>query len=429
MIAARLMLGEQPSIGGQKERAEVGPVRWKARSNKKGEDEMDAYAKRVVLLSTAMALAALALAALLLIAASPAATLVRADAPDTLDWVMTVNFSDTTIHTVNTANSTVYGPFLEGQLGPSQSLLDIAVTPDGTTALVSSFISQMLYVIDVSDPTTPSLLGSVELPMFAEDIAITQDSRFALVTDGGSNSLVASVDILSRTLAYTTDVSPAYAQAVDVAPNGTVVVADYLGGGVATLVIDASGHITSIATYSHTYQGDLPWPINVGVAPDGETVIVAYYFTDAVGIYQITAPGILSYTGVVSGLPGGQQSVAFNAAGDRAYVVSTVPTPTDQLSVLEIAGPGVVSLHAAGAADLLSNMNGGLYGVDVIAVSGGRAFVGNPSTGGVTTTHLAVVDVDDYGVSFLPVGDFPIGVAIIPPKKFFFPFIRTGSLP
>jgi DNA-binding beta-propeller fold protein YncE len=392
---------------------------------------MQLYVRKAVLLSAMLTLATLALVALLLTAASPAAQPVRADTPSTLDWVVTVNISDTTIHTLNPTDSTVYGPFLEGQLGPPDNLLDIAVTPNGTTALVSSFASNTLYLIDVSDPTAPSLLGSVTLPMYAEDIAITKDGRFALVADGGFSSLVASVDILSRTLVYTSDLAPGMAQAVDVAPNGTVIVADYLGGSVATMVIDASGHLTPVEAYTDMYGGELPWPINVGVAPDGETVIVAYAFTDAVGIYQITAPGILSYTGAVSGLPGDQQSVAFNAAGDRAYVVSTAPTPTDQLSVLEIAGPGTVRLHTAGVADLLSDVSGGLYGVDVIAVAGNRAFVGHPSTFGMTmTTHLAVVDLDDYSVTSLPVGAFPAGVAVIPPKTFYFPFASiSGSSP
>jgi hypothetical protein len=371
-----------------------------------------------------LTLDALALVALLLIAASPTAQPVHADAPGTLDWVVTVNYSDTTIHTVNPANNTVYGPFLEGQLGPPHNLFDIAVTPDGTTALVSSLASRTLYLIDVSDPTTPSLLGSVELPMPAEDIAITKDGRFAVVTDGPFSSLVASVDILFRTLVYTSDLAPSMAQAVDIAPDGTIIVVDYVGGSVATLVIDASGHMTPVESYTHTYGGELPWPVNVGVAPDGETVIVAYAVTDAVGIYQITAPGILSYTGVVSGLPGDQQSMAFGTAGDRAYVVSTTPTPADQLSVLEIAGPGVVSLRTAGAADLLSDVSGALFGVDVIAVVGSKAFVGQPATYGTTMTpHLAVVDLDDYSVTSLPVGAYPAGVAIIPPKKIYIPIL------
>jgi hypothetical protein len=376
-----------------------------------------------------------------LITANNAAGSVRADDPRLDDWVITTNFSDSHIFIMNATSDTIYGPFLEGQLGASQNLLDVAITPDGKTALVSNFGDQALYFIDISDPTSPSLGSplpvSLTLSMFAEDIAITHDGRFALVTDGAFSSMIASVDTLSRTLVYTLNMETGYmtpthdAQAVAVAPNGTVVYADYFAGEVGTALIDAAGHLAHVGTYSYTIGDHLPWPSNIGIAPDGQTVIVCDAFSSTVGIFQITAPGVLSHTGIVTGLLSevvsgtspGVQSVAFNAAGDKAYAVINArfddlgdPLP-DQLAVLDISGPGQVSLDMASAVTLPRATSGQLFGVDVIAVAGRKVYVGHPTISITDTNPLAVVDLADYSVIPLEIGGYPVSVAATPPMR------------
>lgn len=354
-----------------------------------------------------IALSGLVLATLLLcmtgIGASPVFAQVGGD------WVITVNYNDLTVHTVNAATNTVYGPFLTGQLGAQgEKLLDVSVTPDGTTAIVSNFSGRRLYFIDVSNRTAPSLLGSTDFSPVGPplDVAITHDGQFALITDGSLGTWVASVDIASRTLVDTVNLGGNKAHAVAVAPNGTVIVAGASGSTLDTITIDAAGNL-SLGT---TYTEGLSSCINVGVAPDGETVIVCNLFDNTVAIYQVTGLGALTYKGTVGGLPGDQGAVAFSAAGDKAYVVS-VETSPDKLSVLDITAPGTVSLNTAGAADLLSDTAAWFLGVDPIAVAAGGAYVGNPCLDGTTTSNLALVDLTGYGVNSLAVGDFPVGVA------------------
>ncbi len=116
----------------------------------------------------------LAWVALLLAIVPLAACPVHADAGDG-PWVVTVikgkDHLDPlpgAIYTVDTAANTLYGPFLQGQLGtPAGELLDVAVTANCTTALVSNLGDQKVFFIDVTHPTSPHLLGSVDLPMFA----------------------------------------------------------------------------------------------------------------------------------------------------------------------------------------------------------------------------------------------------------------------
>ena len=46
------------------------------------------------------------------------------------------NFVDSSIHILDPATNTLFGPFLTGQLGEGNSSLKAVVTPDGKTALI-----------------------------------------------------------------------------------------------------------------------------------------------------------------------------------------------------------------------------------------------------------------------------------------------------
>jgi DNA-binding beta-propeller fold protein YncE len=339
-------------------------------------------------------------------------------------WVITAVFSESAVAVINTMDHTVHGPFLAGELGSPYSLLDIVVTPDGSTALVSNFSNQAVYYLDVSNPIAPSVITSVTIPFFAEDIALSHDGRYAVVTDGGFTSMVATLDVITPSLVFTANLGTNYAQAVDVAPDGTVVLVNYSAGTLTSLLLDASGTLSHTHTYTQLVDGNRSFPLNVNIAPDGQTVLVSNFYTDAVGVYQIISPGVLTQTGMLHGLPGDQQSIAFSPAGDQAFVLSVVTTPTDQVSVLDILGPGQVSLNAAGVANLKSNAFGGFFGVDVLAVAGGRLYAGNPSSSGMTET-LTVVDLYNWGVTGVPIDDYPIGVAVIPPRRIFLPTISN----
>ncbi len=382
---------------------------------------MKSHTVKSGMILTALALAMLlTLASLLPLTAHSPVNSVRAYSSDPGTWLITANFSNSTISLVNTTDNMIYGPFLKGQLGPAKNLFDVAVTPDGKTALVSNFYKQAVYFIDLSTPLSPSMIVSVTLPMPPEDIAITHDGKFALVTDGGSSSWVASISLISRTLVYSLNVNLLAAQAVETAPDGTIIIANYLDGRLGTLAIDDAGRLTSVMSYTLDSGG----PVNVGVAPDGQTVLVCSGSSRNMHVYQITSPGNLTYKMTVSGIPTGTQSVAFNSAGDKAYVVSSSGVPTQTLSVLDIYAPGVVALNTAAAADLLGEVEGQSFGVDVIAVVGDKAYVGNPSSSSKIPA-LRMVDLDDYSVTSLPLNpkDYPIGVAVIPFRKLYLPVI------
>jgi DNA-binding beta-propeller fold protein YncE len=343
---------------------------------------------------------------LLLILALSAAVAPRdalADGPN--GFVIVTNNNSRTIHTIDTATNTVHGPFFTaGELGTSGHILDVALTHDGKTALIAHFGDKKVYFVDVSDPTSPVLLGHVGLTTIApEDIAITHDDQFAVVTDGGpSGTGIVSIDINSRSEVDTKDATGG-AQAVAIAPDGTVIVIGHASNSMETFTIDNAGALT----FSASYTDGLSDPYNVDIAPDGQTVIVCNEHANTATVYLINGLGTLIPQGTVAGLPGKEQSVAFNQDGSKAYVLSIGPDP-DQLSVLNITGPGAVSLETAGAATLFSNRDS-FFGVDTITVAGNIAYVGGypyaPSS-----TELAEVNLTNYDVSSVTVGNNPTGV-------------------
>jgi DNA-binding beta-propeller fold protein YncE len=349
------------------------------------------------------------------------------------------------LYTVDAETDTLYGPFLAGQLGAAGGgLFDIAVTPDGNTAVVSNFGNRTVYFVDVSDPTNLQLLGHVNITIFAEDIAITPDGKFALVADGGFSSYISSINIATRTLieeANLTDTG-VFANAVTVAPDGTVICADYFQGMLQTFTVDGFGHLTTRFTYNISrFTTDnfnfTDRPVNVAVAPDGQTVLLMTTTSPYVTVYQITSPGTLTYIGRVPGLPaiwddtenneqwwGSRQSVAFSSDGRKAFVIDNgVYDPVQEfylnntISVLDITAPGSVSLSAPSAAILRYNSSSQLFGVDVLDIALNKLYVGNPTlSNGVPYLH--VVNLNDFSVSTIPVGknetEVVVGVATIP---------------
>src|SRR3989304_6108998 len=326
----------------------------------------------------------------------------------------------------------VFGPFLGGQLGVSGLLQDVATTPDGNFALVGNSELQTVFLIDVSDPTNPTLADSVNIGLGSSlqeiDIAIAPNGQFALAVGGigdQTGNQIAILDLAPFTLTttYTLTTPDAGTGCIDIAlDNQTVIVCDTLNNRIIFGPIDPSSGLTSENTLA---AGNTP--INAAISPDGQTVLVANFVVDivsgtpddTVSVFRITGPGMVvaGATPTVSGLPGSQQSIAFSPDGDRAFVVSVAPSP-DQLSELQVNGPGNVSLSGAGVADLLSDSNGGFFGVNVLAVrpDGLFALVGNNFDPIVPSPDVSLVNLSNFTVTNIDTNsNIPVGIDIIPP--------------
>ncbi|AKG90992.1 Lactonase, 7-bladed beta-propeller [Geoglobus ahangari] len=331
------------------------------------------------------------------------------------EWAVVANSDNATISTINlsASPSAVHGPFLQGQLGVQDGVLDVVITPDSRRAVVSNFYSNEIYVVNITDPTSPVVEGSVSIPFSPEDLAITSDGKYVLVTDGLSALEMAVVDLNAMTLNATYSLQNDYMNAIAIAPDNTVIIVSYLTDKIIYGMFDPNVGIASVNTMQ-TEDG----PVNVEISPDGKTVLVANYESGGnMSVYAITAPGTLApgVTPLVTGLPNGIQSIAFSPDGTKAYVVSTADSADDVLSWVQINSVGDVSLGGSGVATLLSNVDDGYFGVDVVALTsdGSVAVVGNPGEGFAMSPskNVTMVDLSTWVTSSINTNEaYPSGI-------------------
>ncbi len=368
------------------------------------------------------------------------------------------------IHVVDLGQTppVVYGPFLAGQLTPERGagVFDIALFKGGKRALISTFGDSKVHMVDLKNPANPVLMGSIELPFFAEDIAITKNGKLALVTDGGFSPTVAFIDLKTFTLTSVFDLGEKSAQAVAISPNGKIAIfADYFGGAIHYGRINKMRNgLESVRTialcdagqYDNATDcmGPVGLPVNVTISPNGRTVLVAISNGGAIAAFELTGKGDLipGNPFILTGLPGGpisnnwsndggNQSIAFQ--NDKtAYVLSQrinlpdgdeavvrdgqVEYPDadgerpNQLCQINILGPGRTE-YVTARFTLLNSGSSQLFGVDTLAIYNRYALVGNPTKSisnpydnpyynnvafiDLVTGVLTPIELNNYGVA------------------------------
>lgn len=366
-----------------------------------------------------------------------------------------VAFSNGWIGMIDARTQTVSAPFLVGEIGSAggQSL-DVVVTPDRKKALVSNFGDATIHIIDISKRTAPSVLGAVTLSFFAEDIALTPNGRYALVTDGGFSPKIAVIDVETGVLVeeyVSPDINPdplvteydTFFNAIAVAADGqTVLAVDYFTKKVNSLTIDAAGHLTFVSSIDVSNGGTFG-PVNISISPDGKTAIVAgpAYATAPVlpadnmrfPVLEITAPGTVelrSYV-VTAARINASQSIVFNSRGTKAYALcvqedpdpADLIVPTNAIVELDVIGPGAVS-DSGLTVDVDFVGTSQLFGVDTLAIdrTGRYLYVSNQTVSGAKS-HLQVVDVKTHAV--VKTIDFA-DVEMPPASGIFEPALPTG---
>ena len=381
------------------------------------------------------------------------------------DYFGIVVINQSSIGILDGLTQTMSFPLLVGELGSvGGGRFDVVITPDGKTAMVSNFGDSTVYFIDTNDPTAPYVSGSITLSFFAEDIALTPDGTYALVTDGGFAPKIAVIDVEDQSIVEEyevpvdeedDDAPEYYHNAVAVAKDGqTVLTADYFQGNVNCLTLSSDGHLTYVSTIDVS-NGDTIRPVNLAISPDGETVIVATVGDAddmAFPVLTITGPGQVELTDMVT--PGisitGSQSIVFK--GHKAYLhcvqeivddlnfqvaarsadnAQTTPDylprngvedPNNVIVALDITSPG----HASDAGTPIEVGFTGrsqLFGVDTMAMDyeTGYLCVSNPTVSGgknyvqiVDVNEGTVVDQHNFGAVWVD-GDWeqsiPVGVA------------------
>jgi hypothetical protein len=237
--------------------------------------------------------------------------------------------------------------------------IDVAVTPDGKTAVVTGFSPRKVYFVDLTTET-PTVTGSVNTPMSAEDIVVTCPSAcYALVADGGSATSIVSINIATKTIVSTLNL-PVSAQGITVTRNGLVLVNAYNNvSTIRVISLSSTGVLTDTGT---TVNGGGNGALNVTPSPNGKLALVANVDSGSVGVLQIADDGTVS---LVKSVPSFSfvQSIAFTPDGLHAYALLL----GGQVGVLNVDAANNVT--DSGVRIPIGGTTPGFYGVDQIAVT------------------------------------------------------------
>ena len=218
----------------------------------------------------------------------------------------------------DTASVTVFDADTDTVLGtvsitPGRAIGDVLITPDQSRGFVTNFNSEV-FVIDLTT-SPPSLAGGtnpIPISNYGEDLSISPNGRFLVVSDGSAFQPISVIDIAAQAEISTLSVG-SDTNSVDVCSDGSVLATSAQAGTVRRLTISGTGTLTDTGEVL-VAGGDEP--NNVFCAPSGNTGIVIT--RDADKIRSFTIPGLgLVDTRALSGNLG--VSGLVNSAGDWAF--------------------------------------------------------------------------------------------------------------
>jgi len=340
-----------------------------------------------------------------------------------------IQFIDPSNNTLAFGGDTI----LAGDLGSyGGGLFDVVITPDNKTAIVSNFGDSKIFFIDIShglDPLNPpTLLGFTRIGFFAEDMDITPDGKYVLVTDGGFSARIGVVEIATRKLIKSNILvkNTKYANAVNVIERSGeyfVLVADYFAGAVHLFSLTREGIDVGSVQFVKTVRITPFRPVNLAISPDNQTVLTVIAGLSGMVVLYFNNAGEL-VTGVTGNAKGivampskNGQSCVFSEDGKKAYYLSNSQNKGTLVNVLSVT-PGVPPTVTPTEVSIPISMARGtsqLFGVDTIALGpdGNTLYVTNPTLSG-GMADVAIVDLtpgSEAQIGFIPTNGIPTGIA------------------
>lgn len=382
-----------------------------------------------------------------------------------------VNSNTNSIQFIDPLAQHVSNPYLAGPLG-SGGLLDVVITGDGKTAIISNFSDNLLFFIDISGgfAGVPTIAGSVSLPFYPQDLESTPDGKYVLVTDGGYSPYIGLIDVASRTLSNIFNFQQNHAQAISITPDGQMVfTADYTNGMTHQYRLTSNGDLIFVKSINFldraTWPSDvhipkywenqvLPFfPVNIAISPDGSLVLVQSGGnnqaatlvrdpqTGEYSLHQLFSPAPFSRTQEVYGtVKYKSQSCVFSHDGKTAYYFLTSNEPKSYIVVIDLASeilgtspaggehwlsgrPRNITWNVTGKSQVIPSgpgiqlqpprSFGNLFGVDTIALdpSGDYLYVTNPTVSG-GLSGISIIDlITESQLITVPAQGIPTGIA------------------
>jgi len=311
---------------------------------------------------------------------------------NSFDIGVVIDSGDNSLFLLEPETDTLYGPYLQGELGAGNAAVNCRILPDGKTALITNSNAYPIYFISMPDRfgQAPEVTDSINIGYGADKSAISPDGKTALVSYNGTEKFIATVDTVNRSLLTIYNLPEGQnVTALDIAAdNQTVLLADSINSRVHVLLLDPAGNLSPVETLALGFQ-----PCDIAVSPDGLTAIAVNPTIGTPAVLRLDAPGKVSIMEENPALAG-SLGVAATFHGTTLCYLST----PFNLRLFSVNGPGNVT--DSGSIEISDNA-----GVNVAAVNTGAvSIVGNwayihqkasgPADGVSTDQHLGITVLD-----------------------------------
>jgi YVTN family beta-propeller protein len=185
------------------------------------------------------------------------------------------------------------GTTVAGQAPEGDCPYRVAITPDGSKAVVANVLSDNASIIDLTSYSVDTILPIGDR---CRDIAITSDSRWAVVCGMNANSAVI-IDLQDNSIAAEVPTNTGSAT-VSLSPGDTLAWVGNIGGNTVTK-IRLDGAASYVVDDIPVGEIGLVWaafgvPSDVRVTPDGRYVLVAVSFNDQVQVIDAETDQIVA---------------------------------------------------------------------------------------------------------------------------------------
>ncbi len=269
---------------------------------------------------------------------------------------------DAQFYNINGAGA-IEGLALTGESPEGDAPRDLAISADGSIAVVCFNTSRNVGIFDVASRTVRSYVDVGERPL---DAAITPDGLYAVVCaadadsvriiDLSTDTVVRSLTVTSRPARVRVSPDSQWAYVLNVAGTDRISFIQLAGAGSTIVSQLSAGQTGSAQGYTYTEIS------GIELSADGSTLAVCDSFNDRLRLYD-TATRTLLASVTVGDFP---IRVAFAPNGARAYVTNAF---SDNLSVVNVSGAGSSLIGSFGNFDFPLT-------VDVDA-PGAMVYVGN----------------------------------------------------
>jgi DNA-binding beta-propeller fold protein YncE len=198
---------------------------------------------------------------------------------------------------------------------PGRVTNGIAITPDGHTAYVTTYVPTTPYLAAVVpvDLTTKTAGSPILVPGGIAAMSITPDGRTAYVTTGAPGAIV-PIDLVTKTAGSPVSV-PMIRPGIAITPDGhTAYVVQNVANGAASAIVP-------IDLVTQTAGSPISVPVgaySIAITPNGHTAYVLVTPTSSVVPIDLATKTV----GRPISVPSGAQSIAIMPGGHAAYVAT-----------------------------------------------------------------------------------------------------------